>query len=60
MRAMIGSLSRPASMVPANGSTTLTVTVAARIGSDRPGLDQSRWPELDNDLHFAYYAHVGP
>jgi minor extracellular serine protease Vpr len=46
-------------MVPANGSTTLTVTVAAGIGETVQG-----WIDLDgpdaNDLHFAYYAHVGP
>jgi minor extracellular serine protease Vpr len=50
----------PASvMVPANGSTTLTVTVSAAQGSTVQGwvnLDG----ELDNDLHFAYYAHVVP
>ena len=50
----------PASvMVPAEGSTTLTVTVAAGIGATVQG-----WINLDgedaNDLHFAYYAHVGP
>jgi subtilisin family serine protease len=50
----------PASVtVPANGSTTLTVTVAAGIGATVQG-----WINLDgegdNDLHFAYYAHVGP
>jgi hypothetical protein len=46
-------------MVPANGSTTLTVTVSAPQGSTVQG-----WIDLDgpgdNDLHFAYYAHVGP
>jgi minor extracellular serine protease Vpr len=46
-------------MVPANGSTTLTVTVSAASGSTVQG-----WVTLDgdgaNDLHFAYYAHVGP
>src|SRR5213080_4202685 len=50
----------PASvMVPADGSTTLTVTVAAGIGETVQGwinLDG----QVDNDLHFAYYAHVGP
>src|SRR5881398_1630063 len=50
----------PASvMVPADGSTTLTVTVAAGIGETVQG-----WINLDgpvnNDLHFAYYAHVVP
>jgi minor extracellular serine protease Vpr len=50
----------PASVtVPAGGSTTLTVTVSAAIGSTVQG-----WVNLDgegdNDLHFAYYAHVGP
>jgi hypothetical protein len=50
----------PASvMVPANSSTTLTVTVSAPQGSTVQGwvnLDG----ELDNDLHFAYYAQVVP
>jgi minor extracellular serine protease Vpr len=50
----------PASvMVPANGSTTLTVTVSAPQGTTVQGwvnLDG----ELENDLHFAYYAHVVP
>jgi minor extracellular serine protease Vpr len=45
--------------VPANGSITLTVTVTAGIGNTVQG-----WVNLDgegdNDLHFAYYAHVGP
>ena len=45
--------------VPANGSTTLTVTVNAGLGTTVQG-----WINLDgegdNDLHFAYYAHVGP
>jgi minor extracellular serine protease Vpr len=45
--------------VPANGSTTLTVTVRAPQGTTVQG-----WVDLDgegdNDLHFAYYAHVGP
>jgi subtilisin family serine protease len=50
----------PASvMVPANGSTTLTVTVSAPQGTTVQG-----WVNLDgegdNDLHFAYYAHVVP
>jgi subtilisin family serine protease len=50
----------PASvMVPANGSTTLTVTVSAPQGTTVQGwvnLDG----ELDNDLHFAYYAQTVP
>jgi subtilisin family serine protease len=45
--------------VPANGSTTLTVTVSAPQGSTVQG-----WVNLDgegeNDLHFAYYAQVVP
>jgi minor extracellular serine protease Vpr len=50
----------PASVtVPANGSTTLTVTVNAALGTTAQG-----WINLDgpgaNDLHFAYYALVGP
>ena len=49
----------PASVtVPANGSTTLTVTVSAPQGTTVQG-----WVNLDggnNDLHFGYYAHVGP
>ena len=50
----------PASVtVPANSSTTLTVTVAAGIGQTVQG-----WINLDgpgsNDLHFAYYARVSP
>src|SRR6266508_3156477 len=50
----------PASVtVPANGSTTLTVTVNAGIGAT-----VKCWINLDgdgdNDLHFAYYAKVGP
>jgi subtilisin family serine protease len=50
----------PASVtVPANGSTSLTVTVSAALGSTVQG-----WVNLDgpgaNDLHFAYYALVGP
>ena len=50
----------PASVtVPANGSTTLTVTVSAAQGTTVQGwvnLDG----ELNNDLHFAYYAQVVP
>jgi subtilisin family serine protease len=46
-------------VVPANGSTTLNVTVSAAAGSTVQG-----WVNLDgdgsNDLHFAYYAHVVP
>ena len=46
-------------MVPANGSATLTVTVSAPQGTTVQG-----WVNLDgagnNDLHFAYYAHVVP
>jgi minor extracellular serine protease Vpr len=45
--------------VPANGSTTLTVTVRAPQGTTAQG-----WVNLDgdgeNDLHFAYYAKVSP
>ena len=44
--------------VPANGSTTLTVTVSAAQGTTVQG-----WVNLDggaNDLHFAYYAKVSP
>ena len=49
----------PASVtVPANGSTTLTVTVNAALGTTVQG-----WINLDgpgsNDLHLAYYAIVG-
>jgi minor extracellular serine protease Vpr len=49
----------PASVtVPANGSTTLTVTVNAGLGTTAQG-----WINLDgpgsNDLHFAYLAIVG-
>src|SRR5436305_4826783 len=44
--------------VPANGSTTMTVTVSAAHGAVAQG-----WINLDgpgsNDLHFAYYAIVG-
>jgi hypothetical protein len=62
-----GTLSSPDKriMVPgsvtvlANGSTTLTVTVSAGMGDTVQG-----WVNLDgegdNDLHFTYYAHVGP
>ena len=50
----------PASvMVPADGSTTLTVTVAAGIGETVQGWINLDGP-VDNDLHFAYYAIVGP
>jgi subtilisin family serine protease len=50
----------PASVtVPANGSTTMTVTVNAAQGNVAQG-----WINLDgpgtDDLHFAYYAIVGP
>src|SRR5262245_33600878 len=50
----------PASVtVPANSSTTLTVTVSAPQGTTVQG-----WVNLDgvgdNDLHFAYYAQVVP
>ncbi|PYK48030.1 MAG: hypothetical protein DME20_10050, partial [Verrucomicrobia bacterium] len=45
--------------VPANGSTIMTVTVNAAHGDVVQG-----WINLDgpdtNDLHFAYYAIVGP
>ncbi len=49
----------PASVtVPANGSTTMTVTVSSGHGDVVQG-----WINLDgpgsNDLHFAYYAVVG-
>jgi minor extracellular serine protease Vpr len=49
----------PASVtVPANGSTTLTVSVRTALGDVAQG-----WINLDgagsNDLHFAYYAVVG-
>jgi len=51
----------PASVtVPANGSTTLTVTVNA--GSPLGTVVQG-WIDLNSgsdDLHFAYYAQVGP
>src|SRR5215468_1217357 len=50
----------PASiMVPANGSTTLTVTVSAPQGTTVQGWINLDGP-MDNDLHFAYYAHVVP
>jgi minor extracellular serine protease Vpr len=50
----------PASVtVPAEGSTTLTVTVTAGIGATVQGWINLDGP-ADNDLHFAYYAHVGP
>ena len=46
--------------VPANGSTTLTVTVNTGQPS---GTVVQGWINLDgpgsNDLHFAYYAIVG-
>src|SRR5262245_12757791 len=46
-------------IVPANGSTTLRVTVRAPQGTTVQG-----WVNLDgagdNDLHFAYFAHVAP
>jgi hypothetical protein len=45
--------------VPANGSTTITVTVNADHALDTV----QGWINLDgpgsNDLHFAYYAVVG-
>ena len=48
----------PSVTVPANGSTTMTVTVSAAHGDVVQG-----WINLDgpgsNDLHFAYYAIVG-
>jgi hypothetical protein len=50
----------PSVTVPANGSTTLTVTVNA--GQPQGTIVQG-WINLDgpgtNDLHFAYYAQVG-
>jgi minor extracellular serine protease Vpr len=46
-------------MVPAEGSTTLTVTVNAGLGETVQGWINLDGPD-DNDLHFAYYAHVGP
>jgi hypothetical protein len=50
----------PASVtVPANGSTTMTVTVSSGLGDVVQG-----WINLDgpgsNDLHLAYFAIVGP
>ena len=55
LRAMT-AITVPASVtVPANGSTTLTVTVSGAAGHHSQG-----WVNLDgeveNDLHFAYYA----
>ena len=48
----------PSVTVPANGSTTMTVTVNSTHGDVVQG-----WINLDgdgsNDLHFAYYAQVG-
>jgi minor extracellular serine protease Vpr len=48
----------PSVTVPANGSTTMTVTVSGAHGDVVQG-----WINLDgpgsNDLHFAYYAIVG-
>jgi hypothetical protein len=50
----------PASVtVPANGSTTLTVTVSAPQGTTVQGWVNLNGPG-DNDLHFGYYAHVVP
>ncbi|MGE5207994.1 MAG: S8 family serine peptidase [Alphaproteobacteria bacterium] len=54
------AISVPSSItVPAGGEASLTVTVSAGLGSTVQG-----WINLDgpdtNDLHFAYYAHVGP
>ncbi len=47
--------------VPANGSATLSVTVNPGLA---PGAVVQGWINLDgagsNDLHFAYYAVVGP
>ena len=49
----------PSITVPANGSTTLTVTVSAPQGTIVQG-----WVNLDgagsNDLHLSYYAQVVP
>jgi hypothetical protein len=49
----------PSVTVPANGSTTLTVTVSGPQGSIVQG-----WVNLDgdagNDLHLSYYAQVVP
>lgn len=51
----------PASVtVPANGSTTLTVTINAGLPH---GTVVQGWIDLhsgSDDLHFAYYAQVGP
>ncbi len=51
----------PASVnLPANGSTTLTVTVNA---GQPLGTVVQGWIDLNSgsdDLHFGYYAHVGP
>ena len=52
----------PASVtVPANSSATMTVTVHPGLS---PGAVVQGWISLDgagsNDLHFAYYAVVGP
>jgi len=50
----------PASVtVPANGSTTLTVTVNAPKADTAQGWINLNGPG-SNDLHFAYYAHVSP
>jgi minor extracellular serine protease Vpr len=56
-----GRITVPASVtVPANGSTTLTVSV----NSGQPlGTVVQGWIDLNSgsdDLHFAYYAQVGP
>jgi subtilisin family serine protease len=45
--------------VPAEDSTTLTVTVNAGLGETVQGWINLDGP-MDNDLHFAYYAHVSP
>jgi subtilisin family serine protease len=60
LRAGDDRITVPASVtVPANGSTTMTVTVSSGHGDVVQG-----WINLDgpgsNDLHFAYYAVVGP
>jgi hypothetical protein len=56
-----GRITVPASVtVPANGSTTLTVTVNTGQPS---GTVIQGWIDLNSgsdDLHFAYYAQVGP
>ncbi len=49
----------PSVTVPAEGSTTLTVTVNAGLGATVQGWINLDGP-MENDLHFAYYAHVGP